>query len=85
MTIQTVAADLEQDGIVHELAVACVNALREVADTATASRFIHLVAHQVAAVGEPTAESVAAHLRTTLTALQSSSAELRWAETAGRA
>lgn len=78
-------ADLEQDGIVRALAEACVQALHEVAATATAERFVRLAAHQVADAGELTPERVAAHLQTTLQAMKATALELYWAENAGRA
>lgn len=69
---------LESDGIVYGIASACVRAVREVAEAATAERFIHLAARQVAQAGLPvTSGSVAAHLHTTLTALTATIEELR--------
>ena len=76
--------DLGTDGVVQGIAAACVQAMREAADNATADRFIRLAAHQVSGTGEPTAERVTSHLHTTLKALLSTSAELRWAEHAGK-
>ncbi|MFT3847903.1 MAG: hypothetical protein QM739_04275 [Propionivibrio sp.] len=79
-------AKLEQDGIVFGLAQATVQALREIADTATPERFIKIVVKQLTDAGEvPTAERVAAHLHTTLGAIKAGALELQWAESAGRA
>lgn len=64
--------DLEGDGIVMGIAQMCTDALREAASAATAQRFAHLAAQQVAQAHGPdgvTPENVAAHLNTTLSGL----------------
>lgn len=75
---------LEQDGVIHALAEACVQAMHDTAAAATAQRFIRLCAHQVAGAGDMTAERVAAHLQTTLNGIKASASELHFAEGAGR-
>jgi hypothetical protein len=81
-TCNTTPADLEQDGIVYGMAQACVDALREAADAATAQRFVRVVAQQVAQAHGPTAvtpENVAAHLNTNLSGLVAAVAQLHQA------
>ena len=84
-SIQTAATQLEDETIIA-LANSCVLAMHSASAAATPRRFIHLIAHQVAAAGhDVNSTTVIAHLRTTLNALQATAAELTWATEAGRA
>jgi hypothetical protein len=77
----TTVAALEQDGFIHVIASACVQATREVAAAATPERLIRRAASQMTEVGELTPECVAAHLHTTLRALSAVADQLREADT----
>ncbi len=58
---------LKTDGIVHGIALMCVNSLTQAARIATPEAFIQMAARQVDAAGQKiTAESVAACLHTML-------------------
>jgi len=83
--VKALAANLDHHGVIRILAERCASAMRSAAAAATPESFIHLVTHQVAATGDPSPEAIAAHLHTTLTALEASASELLWAEHAGRA
>lgn len=82
MSDQPITADnLETDGIVHGIAIACVQTMRETAEAATAEGFIHLAAHKLTEVGYPaTSGGVASFLHETLRALTETCEELRRAE-----
>ena len=73
-------AALEQDGIIHSIATACVQTMREITYGVTPERLVRLAARQVADAGELTPERVAAHLHTTLRALSATVDELRQGE-----
>lgn len=68
---------METDGIVHGIALACVNTLAEAAAVATPEKFIHLAARQLVEAGQkPTAARVAEHLHQTLRAFDATVKEL---------
>ncbi|MFZ3017140.1 MAG: hypothetical protein WA056_01635 [Gallionella sp.] len=79
MSDQTITPDnIETDGIVYSYATACVQAMREAAESATAEGFIHLAAHKLTEVGYPaTSGGVASFLHETLRALTETGEELR--------
>lgn len=70
-------ATAEQDGIVFEIAQACVTAIREAADNASPERFISLAVQQVERGGEFSNERITAYLHTTLRALIATSTEFQ--------
>lgn len=79
MSDQSITQDnLEVDGIVHGIAAACAQTMREAAEAASAEKFIHLAAHKLTEAGYPvTAGSVAAHLHDVLKVLTATAEELR--------
>lgn len=70
-------ATAEQDGIILEIAQACVTAIREAANNASPERFISLAVQQVEQSGEFSTERITACLHTTLRALIATSTEFQ--------